>query len=159
MSNAKVQSPHRWLKQSLYRHVTEAISGWFNFTIHHGKNTFNTTYLTCLPGLVGNITLNKKPLRDFIIYSLDMKADFVNRFASFIYFSIFHFIPPCLSFPLRSRPYPASQIGSLLWTEYTSHRALNCTGNMVEPCEKIPPKHLMGWHADTATWCILNHGF
>ncbi|AWO99390.1 putative beta-galactosidase-1-like protein 2 isoform 2 [Scophthalmus maximus] len=47
-------------------------------------------------GLVGDVELNKQPLRDFIIHSLDMKPGFVNRFVSF-YISLFTF-PPCFCF-------------------------------------------------------------
>ena len=147
--------PHRWLKQSLYRHAAEAISWWFNFTIHHGKITFNSTSwvttLTCLPGLVGNITLNKKHLRDFIIYSLDMKADFVNRFASFIYFSIFMFV---ILHALPSVPCLSDWLSAMDRVYFTQSIKLHWEhgGTM----SKIPPKYLMGCHADTVTWCILN---
>ncbi|KAG7278498.1 hypothetical protein CRUP_004107, partial [Coryphaenoides rupestris] len=44
-----------------------------------GRVNYGRTLDDQRKGLVGDITLNKKPLRDFIIYSLDMKADFVNR--------------------------------------------------------------------------------
>ncbi|CAL8351308.1 unnamed protein product [Lota lota] len=47
-----------------------------------GRVNYGKTLDDQRKGLVGDITLNKKPLRNFIIYSLDMKADFVNRFAS-----------------------------------------------------------------------------
>lgn len=37
--------------------------------------------LICIfPGLVGDILLNNIPLRDFTIYSLDMKPSFIDRF-------------------------------------------------------------------------------
>ncbi len=37
-----------------------------------------------LAGLVGDILLNNIPLRDFTIYSLDMKPSFIDRFVYFI---------------------------------------------------------------------------
>ncbi len=43
------------------------------------------TALTLLSGLVGDIELNKRVLREFIIHSLGMKPGFVNRFVSLNY--------------------------------------------------------------------------
>lgn len=39
--------------------------------------------LCCILGLVGDILLNNSPLRDFTIYSLDMKTSFIDRFVYF----------------------------------------------------------------------------
>ncbi|XP_056466496.1 beta-galactosidase-1-like protein 2 isoform X1 [Gadus chalcogrammus] len=47
-----------------------------------GRVNYGITLDEQRKGLVGDITLNKKPLRDFLIHSLDMKADFVNRLQS-----------------------------------------------------------------------------
>ncbi|KAM9317982.1 beta-galactosidase-1-like protein 2 isoform 2-T2 [Pholidichthys leucotaenia] len=44
-----------------------------------GRVNYGKTLDEQRKGLVGDILLNKHPLRDFIIYSLDMKPDFINR--------------------------------------------------------------------------------
>ncbi|KAJ3590125.1 hypothetical protein NHX12_008079 [Muraenolepis orangiensis] len=44
-----------------------------------GRVNYGDTLDDQRKGLVGDITLDKKPLRDFLIHSLDMKAAFVNR--------------------------------------------------------------------------------
>lgn len=36
-----------------------------------------------LPGLIGDVFLNKTPLRNFKIYSLEMKPAFMKRFVAF----------------------------------------------------------------------------
>lgn len=43
-----------------------------------------------LTGLVGDILLNNIPLRDFTIYSLDMKPSFIDRCVCFIESNILH---------------------------------------------------------------------
>uniref|UniRef100_A0A667WRD9 Si:dkey-224e22.2 n=1 Tax=Myripristis murdjan TaxID=586833 RepID=A0A667WRD9_9TELE len=47
-----------------------------------GRVNYGKTLNEQRKGLVGDIELNKKPLRDFIIHSLDMKPGFVNRLHS-----------------------------------------------------------------------------
>uniref|UniRef100_A0A8C2ZIH2 Beta-galactosidase n=1 Tax=Cyclopterus lumpus TaxID=8103 RepID=A0A8C2ZIH2_CYCLU len=47
-----------------------------------GRVNYGNTLDEQRKGLVGDIELNKRPLRDFIIRSLDMKPGFVNRFTS-----------------------------------------------------------------------------
>lgn len=45
------------------------------------ESILNKPILICIfPGLVGDILLNNIPLRDFTIYSLDMKPSFIDRF-------------------------------------------------------------------------------
>lgn len=48
-------------------------------------------------GIVGDIELNKQPLRDFTIYSLDMKPAFVNRFVSYNYHPVSLYVCESLS--------------------------------------------------------------
>ncbi|KAM4628311.1 beta-galactosidase-1-like protein 2 isoform 2-T2 [Polymixia lowei] len=47
-----------------------------------GRVNYGKTLDVQRKGLVGDIELNKRPLRDFIIHSLDMKPGFVNRLQS-----------------------------------------------------------------------------
>lgn len=48
------------------------------------QSIFYKSILICIfAGLVGDILLNNIPLRDFTIYSLDMKPSFIDRFVCF----------------------------------------------------------------------------
>uniref|UniRef100_A0A7N6B212 Beta-galactosidase n=1 Tax=Anabas testudineus TaxID=64144 RepID=A0A7N6B212_ANATE len=53
-----------------------------------GRVNYGKTLDDQRKGLVGDIELNKQPLRDFIIHSVDMKPGFVNRFVSFNYYPV-----------------------------------------------------------------------
>ncbi|KAM8852959.1 beta-galactosidase-1-like protein 2 isoform 2-T4 [Synchiropus picturatus] len=44
-----------------------------------GRVNFGETLDEQRKGLVGDLELNKRPLRDFVIYSLEMKPDFIHR--------------------------------------------------------------------------------
>ncbi|XP_053729845.1 beta-galactosidase-1-like protein 2 isoform X1 [Synchiropus splendidus] len=44
-----------------------------------GRVNFGETLDEQRKGLVGDVELNKRPLRDFVIYSLEMKPDFIHR--------------------------------------------------------------------------------
>lgn len=47
-----------------------------------------------LAGLIGDIFLNKTPLRNFKIYSLEMKPGFMERFVGLKNFLLTHLKPP-----------------------------------------------------------------
>lgn len=53
---------------------------------------FKPILICVLTGLVGDILLNNMPLRDFTIYSLDMKPSFIDRFVCFIQSNTLHII-------------------------------------------------------------------
>uniref|UniRef100_A0A665UNE1 Beta-galactosidase n=1 Tax=Echeneis naucrates TaxID=173247 RepID=A0A665UNE1_ECHNA len=53
-----------------------------------GRVNYGKTLDEQRKGLVGDIELNQRLLRDFIIHSLDMKPGFVNRFVSFDYYPV-----------------------------------------------------------------------
>lgn len=53
---------------------------------------YESIFICILAGLVGDILLNNIPLRDFTIYSLDMKPSFIDRFVRFIESKAMHII-------------------------------------------------------------------
>lgn len=51
---------------------------------------YKSVLIYALTGLVGDILLNNIPLRDFTIYSLDMKPSFIDRYVYFIEYNTLH---------------------------------------------------------------------
>lgn len=70
----------------------QAICSSFLWLLLNQMSTKSIVYkpiLICIfPGLVGDILLNNIPLRDFTIYSLDMKPSFIDRFVCVIHIYI-----------------------------------------------------------------------
>lgn len=67
--------------------------------LNHSSNQFvegKPISICVFAGLVGDILLNNIPLRDFTIYSLDMKPSFLDRFVDFIKSNTLHITCFCL---------------------------------------------------------------
>lgn len=61
--------------------------------LNHSRSqcvVYKPILICVLAGLVGDVLLNNIPLRDFTIYSLDMKPSFIDRFVRVIEFKALH---------------------------------------------------------------------